>query len=145
MAICSVLLGFLKQALENCHVFIFHNTLTSTPSWLTHTESQKPWMVVYSHQLDDLARGSQQGRKLGNLEKVRHVVLSANKAASTCTLLSCFKENSELTVKLNSACHLCLSPFMFKWERKDQIWWSEKHKYSGGLSFRRACNPVSSS
>lgn len=87
MATCSLLLDFLKQALESCHVFIFHNTLTSTPPWLTHTESQKPWMVVYSHQLDDRARGSQHGWELGNLEKVRHVDLSANKAASTCFLL----------------------------------------------------------
>ena len=42
-------------------------------------------------------------------------------------------------MKLNPACHLCLSSFMLKWVTKAWGWRSEKHKNSECLSFLRAC------
>lgn len=36
MGVCSLLWSFQKQALGSCHVFIFLNTPTGTPPWLTH-------------------------------------------------------------------------------------------------------------
>ena len=42
-------------------------------------------------------------------------------------------------MKLNPACHLCLSSFMLKWVTKAWGWRSEEHKNSEWLSFLRAC------
>lgn len=74
MAICSLLRSFQKQALANCHVFIFLNTPTGIPPWLTHTESQRPWVVVYSPQLDNPARGFQQEPGLDKPRGGAHVI-----------------------------------------------------------------------
>lgn len=137
MAICSLLLGFQKQALESCHVFIFLNTPTSTPPWLTHMESQKPWMVVYSHQLDDPARGSQHGQELEKLREMGHVDLSTNKTASTCLdPLGKFRVNHETQLSLSSLLVLLHSN---AWGR---IRCGGHIKISGGLSFSRAYNTI---
>ena len=117
MGACSLLWSFQKQALGSCHVFIFLNTPTGTPPWLTHTQKARglEWLF-FSLQLDNPAHGSQQGRQaLGrcSCSPVDQTQTNPQELAVSPHPLSKFR----IDKKISSASHLYFFSLRYKWER----------------------------